>query len=84
MKRRCTFLDNLPAFNYNTGVGEIMEGEDGMQIYTDTHHLGSTFMSTMLNEVRNFCDPAIMKNWAEKPHQQVSMGKSCCSCSITC
>ena len=76
MKRRCTFLDNLPAFNYNTGGGEIMEGEGGKQI-TDTHNLGSTLMDTMLEEVGNFCNPAIMKNWAKETHQQVSMGKSC-------
>ena len=78
MKRRCTFLDNIPAFNYNTGVGEIMT-EDGKQIHADTRHLGSTLMSTMLDEVRNFCDPAIMNNWAKKSHLQVSMGRSCYS-----
>lgn len=71
MKRRCSFLDDLPAFNYNTGVGEVMEGEDGKPVRTDTRHLGSTLMRTMLEEVGNFCDPAIKRNWTEKPHQQV-------------
>lgn len=73
MKRRCEFLDNLPAFNYNTGVGEIMESDDGEKIRTDTRHLGSTLMKTMLSEVTNFCDSEIKKNWTDKPHQQVRL-----------
>ena len=78
MKRRCSFLDELPAFNFNTGVGEVIEGEDGKTTQTDTRHLGSTLMTAMLEEVESFCDPAIKKNWTEKPHQQV-----CTDCIAT-
>ena len=71
MKRRCAFLDTLPAFNYNTGIGEPIIDESGQTIRTDTHQLGSTLMATMLDEVNNFCHPSIQANWSNKPHQQV-------------
>ena len=71
MKRRCVFLDTLPAFNYNTGSAEYLINECGVKIPTDTKHLGSTLMYTMLNEVSDFCDPTIKENWSLKPHQQV-------------
>ena len=71
MKRRCAFLDNLPAFNYNTGGGEYLMSESGQREATDTKHLGSTLLNTMLNEVADFCDPDIKENWSVKPHQQV-------------
>ena len=71
MKRRCAFLDTLPAFNYNTGIGEPIINESGQTIRTDTHQLGSTLMATMLDEVNNFCHPSIQANWSNKPHQQV-------------
>ena len=67
MKRRCTFLDNLPAFNYNTGYGEYI----GERQKTDTRHLGSTLMQTMLKEVTDFCDPRIKESWSQEAHQQV-------------
>ena len=71
MKRRCNFLDNLPAFNYNTGSGEYKEDEQGKGV-TDIKQLGSTLMRTMLKEVSDFCDPTInYDNWSKKPHQQV-------------
>ena len=72
MKRRCEFLDNLPAFNYNTGGGEYTIDEQGKRILTNTQRLGSTLMRTMLKEVGDFCDPAIKANWSMQPHQQVS------------
>ena len=71
MKRRCAFLDNLPAFNYNTGHGEYFPDETGKMTPSDISELGSTLMSTMLKEVSDFCDPAIRDNWSLKPHQQV-------------
>lgn len=71
MKRRCDFLETNPAFNYNTGAGEVITDEQGRKMKTDTRHLGSTIMRTMLEEVANFCDPGIKQNWASKPHQQV-------------
>lgn len=71
MKRRCAFLDTLPAFNYNTGIGEPIVDESGQTVRTDTRQLGSTLMSTMLDEVNNFCHPSIQANWSNKPHQQV-------------
>ena len=71
MKRRCVFLDNLPAFNYNTGCGEY-KGKTRQSV-TDTRHLGSTLMETMLKEVSDFCDPAIKEGWSQRPHQQVSI-----------
>ena len=67
MVRRCHFLDNMPAFNYNTGVGEYMETGER----TDTKQLGSTLMETMLSEVADFCDPGIKESWTQKGHQQV-------------
>ena len=72
MKRRCAFLDNLPAFNFNSGYGEYIINEYGKRVTTDTRQLGSTLMNTMLNEVSDFCDPDIKENWSLKPHQQVS------------
>ena len=82
MKRRCQFLDTLPAFNYNTGFGEYTDDEQGKRIskvtkigkkhLTITRKLGSTLMNAMLKEVGDFCDPDIKENWSVKPHQQVS------------
>ena len=74
MKRRCNFLDCLPAFNYNTGSGEYVIDEIQKKVtgVTDTTHLGSTLMHTMLSEVSDFCDPSIKENWSIKAHQQVS------------
>ena len=70
MKCRCDFLDNLPAFNKNTGKGECITDEQEKQVYTDTRQLGSTLMTAMLKEVEDFCD--ITKDWPLKPHQQVT------------
>ena len=53
MKRRCKFLDEMPAFNFNFGQGEY-KGKDST---TDTSQLGSTLMEAMLSEVNNFCVP---------------------------
>ena len=75
MKRRCAFLDTFPAFNFNTGVGEPLK--DGSGKHTNTKELGSTLMVTMLEEVTNFCHPAIQQDWSKKPHQQV---KGCQYC----
>ena len=71
MKRRCAFLDKCPAFNYNTGHGEYYEDASGNKMTSDTRQLGSTLMSTMLQEVVDFCDPKIKGNWSLKAHQQV-------------
>ena len=68
MKRRCEFLDNCPGFNYNTGSGEYIV-VDGNKQRTDTRHLGSTLMQTMLKEVTNFCDPSIKESWSQEAHQ---------------
>ena len=75
MKRRCGFLDELPNFNFNMGVGEYLT-EDQTRVCTDTTQLGSTLMTTMLKEVEDFCDPAIKENWSLKPHQQVTASDS--------
>lgn len=80
MKRRCAFLDNLAAFNYNYGVGEYIEV--GGQKKTDTRQLGSTLMQTMIREVTDFCDPAIKANWSLKPHQQVYMYNKNHHCNV--
>ena len=72
MKRRCEFLDNLPAFNYNNGGGEYVKDDQGRYTCTNTKQLGSTLMRTMLKEVSDFCDPAIKANWSSQPHQQVT------------
>ena len=60
MKRRCEFLDCLPAFNYNNGYGEY----DDERTISKTTQLGSTLMNAMLDEVRNLCDPTIKENWS--------------------
>ena len=53
MERRCRFLDNLPAYNYNIGAGiRVGTGE-----VTDTRHLGSTLMAAMIEEAEQFCHP---------------------------
>jgi len=70
MERRCRFLDNMPAFNYNTGAGVYIY-TGGKLHRSDTKQLGSTLMETMLKEVTNFCDPENMKSWTQKGHQQV-------------
>ena len=72
MKRRCAFLDNCPAFNYNSGSTEYIE-EGGVRKKNDTKELGSTLMDTMLKEVSDFCDPIIREDWSLKPHHQVRM-----------
>lgn len=71
MKRRCEFLDNLPAFNFNSGGGEVVTVGSVKRV-TNTQNLGSTLMHTMLSEVSDFCDPGLKENWSFKPHQQVS------------
>ena len=71
MNTRCYFLDHLPAFNYNTGVGEYIKNTQGEQVPTNTRTLGSTLIEAMLKEVSDFCDPAIKENWSINPHQQV-------------
>ena len=71
MKRRCAFLDKCPAFNYNTGHGEYYEDASGKKKVSDTRRLGSTLMSTMVQEVADFCDPKIKGNWSLKHHHQV-------------
>ena len=81
MKRRCDFLDQLPAFNYNTGVGEYLVDEFGNKMQTNTKSLGSTLMHTMLREVSDFCDPSIKENWSLKAHQQVCMCACMCGCT---
>ena len=69
MKRRCTFLDNLPGFNFNPGKGFVYRGD--RLIFKDTTNLGSTLMGSMLKEVQHFCDPLQVSNWTKDPHQQV-------------
>ena len=59
MKRRCQFLDNLPAYNYNQGGA--------------TSKLGSTLMKAMLKEVPQFCDPSTKEDWSLQAHQQVHL-----------
>ena len=74
MKRRCEFLEDCPAFNYNCGVGlgEFQDKQDQSdQSLTDTRRLGSTIMRTMLKEVGNFCCLPGRKKPSE-PHQQVN------------
>ena len=72
MKRRCSFLDKCPAFNYNPGSTEYVASSDGKKRKpNDTTQLGSTLMETMLREVSDFCDPIIRENWSLKPHHQV-------------
>ncbi len=87
MKRRCDFLDQLPAFNYNAGSGEYQVNEFGVRMATNTQQLGSTLMHTMLNEVSDFCDPSIKENWSLKAHQQVCACVVCvrvCVCACMC
>ena len=74
MKRRCEFLDNLPAFNYNTGAGEFILDKHYQQLgMTDTRQLGSTLMRAMLKEVSDFCDPTIKANGSKISHELVGI-----------
>ena len=73
MKRRCSFLDKCPAFNFNGGSTEYITSSDGKKRKNDTTQLGSTLMETMLREVSDFCDPIIRENWSLKPHHQVGV-----------
>lgn len=81
MERRCRFLDNMPAYNYNTGGGEYVKTGEA-KITTDTKQLGSTLMETMLKEVADFCDPKIKESWTQKGHQQVWKGTGYTFCKI--
>ena len=71
MKRRCYFLDNLPAYMYNTGSAEMVVDEKGKSMRNNTKKLGSTLMKAFLREVDEFCDPSTQADWSKKPHQQV-------------
>ena len=72
MKRRCDFLDKTPAFNFNPGSGEYYDDQrTGKKKVSDTRELGSTLMSTMLQEVKDFCNFHLKQNWLQKAHQQV-------------
>ena len=81
MSRRCIFLENLPAFNFNSGIGERAllrkhkRGPRGkrytaMHKCTNTVLLGSTLMKAMLDEVSEICEQND-HNWSQKAHQQV-------------
>ena len=78
------FLDTLPGFNYNTGSGEYIVDDQGQRRANDTRNLGSTLMKTMLNEVKDFCDPDIKENWSHKQHQQVCRYVHTCTCTCIC
>ncbi len=71
MFRRCKFLDELPAYNYNQGFGEVKE-IGGRKLHTSTKYLGSTLMSTMLEEVTQFCNSAFKAQWSLQGYNQVS------------
>lgn len=75
MKRRCSFLDNLPAYNYNSGGTELIVHFKGKNVGNNTHQLGSTLMKSFLKEVEEFCDPALQADWSKNPHRQVMQ---CC------
>jgi hypothetical protein len=73
MKRRCAFLDVIPAFNFNTGAGEYYDDPETKQKeVSNTRQLGSTLMETMLKEAEDFCS-LVKHNWLNEPHQQVSL-----------
>ncbi|CAI8052619.1 E3 ubiquitin-protein ligase rnf213-alpha [Geodia barretti] len=71
MKRRCAFLDVIPAFNFNTGAGEYYDDPETRQKeVSNTRQLGSTLMETMLKEAEDFCS-LVKQNWLNEPHQQL-------------
>ena len=89
MMRRCHFLDNLPAYNYNTGGTEMITTAKGKKIPNNTHQLGSTLMKSFLKEVSEFCDPDGQADWSKKPHEQVreytcTLLGCTCTCIIFC
>ena len=72
MKRRCLVLENCPGFNYNQGRGEYYtDPTTNEQKQADTRKLGSTLMSTMLQEVAAMCNPSIKSIWDYPAHQQL-------------
>ena len=87
MKRRCFFLDNLPAYNFNGGRGEYIRDSDGNIVLDDngekmcydTTQLGSILMNAMLREVKDFCDPEVKNNWF---HPQVTEYQQHCKLTV--
>ena len=73
MYRRCKFLDKCPGFNFNMGKGEVFKRKQLKKnpTFTNTEHLGSMLMKTMLEEVTVFCNPEVTKKWANPEYQQV-------------
>ena len=72
MMRRCKFLDELPAYNYNHGHG-VIKIVEGRRIYTSTKRLGSTLMKTMLDEVTRYCKSCFKAEWSLKGYNQVRL-----------
>lgn len=69
MERRCKFLDNLPAYNYNQSKGEKISGFFKLRQATDTRRLGSTLLKSMIAEARQLCSSDVKKYG--RSHQQV-------------
>ena len=82
MMRRCHFLDNLPAYNYNTGGTEMITTAKGKKLPNNTRQLGSTLMKSFLKEVAEFCDPDGQTDWSKKPHEQVEDTVCLCVCVL--
>ena len=71
MINRCKFLDELPAYNYNTGGAETFEDESGDLVATNTQKLGSTMIRRRLSEVNEFSNYSRLKDWNSFSHNQV-------------
>eukprot|EP00731_Ephydatia_muelleri_P036542 Em0275g1a len=67
MKRRCCFMEKIPAFIYNTGL-RMPQGAS--LPCSDTCHLGSTLMTAMLSEVLELCQ-SDKTDWSSQHHKQL-------------
>ena len=65
MSRRCKFLEQLPAFNFNQGIGV-----GGKNI----KKLGSILLTAMIKEAKQYCDRGSLSDWSDLNHQQVNGG----------
>ena len=71
MKRRCYFLDNLPAYKYNTGERKKIPSIEAKKMANNTYQLGFTLMSGFLKEVEHFFNPDLQAGWSRNLHLQV-------------
>ncbi|XP_065842574.1 uncharacterized protein [Oscarella lobularis] len=66
MARRCRLLEKTPTFTFNPGRIFEHQTKSGQIAVTDSRKLGSFLLSAMLEEVKTFCNPQVMRDWHYK------------------